>query len=59
MYGCPLDATNGNIRAVQKLSRHSQVEVLMIYDDLRLDAQADISDILGGMAQVIFYIGLF
>lgn len=46
-----LDATNGNIRAVQKLSRHSQVEVLMIYDDVRLDAQADISDILGSMVK--------
>ena len=44
-----LEATNGNIRAVQKLSRHSQVEILMIYDDCRKDAQGDISDLLGGM----------
>ncbi|NET15788.1 MAG: tyrosine-type recombinase/integrase [Okeania sp. SIO1H6] len=44
-----LDATGGDVRAVQKLSRHSKLEVLMVYDDARLDAQGDISDLLGGM----------
>lgn len=44
-----LDATGGDIRAVQKLSRHSKLEVLLIYDDCRLDKQGDISDLLGGM----------
>ena len=44
-----LEATNGNIREVQKLSRHSQVEILMIYDDCRKDAQGDISDLLGDL----------
>ena len=44
-----LEATNGNIRAVQKLSRHSQVEILMIYNDFIKDAQGDISNLLGDL----------
>lgn len=44
-----LDATGGDVRAVQKLSRHSKLEVLMVYDDARLDVQGDISDLLGDM----------
>jgi integrase len=30
-----LDATDGNVRKVQKLSRHRQLDTLMIYDDNR------------------------
>jgi integrase/recombinase XerC len=30
-----LDATDGNIRKVQKLSRHADPRTLMIYDDNR------------------------
>jgi integrase/recombinase XerC len=41
-----LDATDGNIRKVQKLSRHSKVETVMIYDDNRNEAQGEISDLL-------------
>jgi integrase/recombinase XerC len=42
-----LDATNGNIREVQKFSRHSQLDILMRYDDCWKDAQGKISDLLG------------
>ena len=41
-----LDATDGNIRKVQKLSRHSDPKTLMIYDDNRQRAQKEVSDIL-------------
>ena len=42
-----LDATNGNIREVQKFSRHSQLDILIRYDDCWKDAQGKISDLLG------------
>ncbi len=38
-----LDATNGNVRKVQKLSRHSQIDTLMVYDDNRQQDQLEIS----------------
>ncbi len=41
-----LDATDGDVRRVQKLSRHADLNTLMIYDDNRKDAQGEISDIL-------------
>jgi integrase/recombinase XerC len=41
-----LDATNGDVRKVQKLSRHANLNTLMIYDDHRQDAQGEISDLL-------------
>ena len=44
-----LDATNGNIRKVQKLSRHSSVDTLLIYDDNRLHDQLEMSDLLSDM----------
>ena len=41
-----LDATNGDVRKVQKLSRHADLNTLMIYDDNRQNIQGEISDIL-------------
>ncbi len=45
-----LDATGGNIRQVQKLSRHAKVETLLKYDDNRADVQGDISQMLAAQA---------
>ncbi len=44
-----LDATDGNVRKVQKLSRHRKLDTLMIYDDNRHKDQRDITDLLDGM----------
>jgi integrase/recombinase XerC len=44
-----LDATDGNVRKVQKLSRHSQIETLLVYDDNRSQDQLEISEILSQM----------
>jgi integrase/recombinase XerC len=44
-----LDATDGNVRKVQKLSRHSQLDTLMIYDDNRHRDQGEITNLLDGM----------
>ncbi len=41
-----LDATGGDVRAVQKLSRHSNLNTLMIYDDNRSNEQGRITDLL-------------
>lgn len=41
-----LDATNGDVRAVQKLSRHSSINTLMIYDDNRRNEQGRVTNIL-------------
>jgi integrase/recombinase XerC len=41
-----LDATDGNVRKVQKLSRHKQLDTLMIYDDNRNKDQAEVTGIL-------------
>ncbi|BAQ67029.1 tyrosine-type recombinase/integrase [Geminocystis sp. NIES-3709] len=41
-----LDATNGDVRAVQKLSRHSSINTLMIYDDNRRNEQGRVTSIL-------------
>lgn len=38
-----LDATNGDIRAVQRFSRHKDVRVICRYDDQRNDVAAEIS----------------
>jgi len=45
-----LDATNGNVREVQKLSRHKVMQTLMIYDDNREDSQGKITNLLSGLA---------
>lgn len=41
-----LEATNGDVRAVQKLSRHSSLNTLMIYDDNRRNEQKRVTNIL-------------
>lgn len=40
-----LDATDGNIRKVQKFSRHKNVNTLMIYDDNRRDFFGEIAEL--------------
>jgi integrase/recombinase XerC len=44
-----LDATGGNVRKVQKLSRHADLNTLMIYDDNRQDLQGELSDLLSDL----------
>jgi integrase/recombinase XerC len=44
-----LDATNGNVRAVQKLSRHAKLETLQRYDDNRADLQGGVTELLSGL----------
>ena len=41
-----LDATDGNIRKVQKLSRHKNINTVMTYDDNRSNHQEEVSQIL-------------
>jgi len=41
-----LDATDGNVRKIQKLSRHRQLDTLMIYDDNRGRDQAEVTALL-------------
>lgn len=44
-----LEATNGDVRRVQKLSRHSSLNTLLIYDDNRRNHQREVTDILDGL----------
>lgn len=44
-----LDATNGDVRTTQKLSRHADVRTLMIYDDNRSDLQGKATELLSGL----------
>ena len=44
-----LEATNGDVRRVQKLSRHSSLNTLLIYDDNRKNHQGEITDLLDGL----------
>lgn len=46
-----LDATNGDVRRVQKLSRHGSLDVLLRYDDNRKNAQGEVTDLLADLAQ--------
>jgi integrase/recombinase XerC len=41
-----LDATDGNVRKIQKLSRHRQIDTLMSYDDNRGRDQAEVTALL-------------
>ncbi|MBD2531890.1 tyrosine-type recombinase/integrase [Nostoc flagelliforme FACHB-838] len=41
-----LDASSGDVRSVQKLSRHANLNTLMIYDDNRTKAQGRITALL-------------
>jgi integrase len=45
-----LDATEGNARAVQKLSRHAKIDTLTVYDDARQKQQKAISEVLSTLA---------
>ena len=42
-----LDMTGGDVRRVQKLSRHKKVETVLRYDDNRVNAQGQLTDLLG------------
>jgi integrase/recombinase XerC len=44
-----LDATGGDARKVQKLSRHKNLNTLMIYDDNRRQHQAEVTGILADL----------
>lgn len=44
-----LDATDGNLRKVQKLSRHRDINTLLIYDDNRAKDQVELSELLSGL----------
>ncbi|WP_088893184.1 tyrosine-type recombinase/integrase [Leptolyngbya ohadii] len=39
-----LNLTDGDVRAVQKLSRHKNIQTLLLYDDSRRNMQKDISE---------------
>jgi integrase/recombinase XerC len=41
-----LDHTNGDVRKVQRLSRHAKVETLLVYDDNRQNVQGELSELL-------------
>lgn len=45
-----LDATNGNIRAVQRFSRHRDLRILNVYDDNRADLAGDVARLVAGGA---------
>jgi integrase/recombinase XerC len=44
-----LDATDGDTRKVQKLSRHRNLNTLIIYDDNRGRDQQDVTEMLDSM----------
>lgn len=44
-----LDASDGNVRKVQKLSRHAKIETLLVYDDNRSRQQGELSDLLADL----------
>lgn len=44
-----LDATGGDVRKVQKLSRHVNLNTLIIYDDNRVNVQGELSDLLADL----------
>ena len=46
-----LEASGGNVRDVQKLSRHAKVETLMTYDDNRNQAQRRIIDLVADLIE--------
>ncbi len=41
-----LEATGGDVRRVQKLSRHAKIDTLLIYDDNRKDVQGEMTGLL-------------
>jgi integrase/recombinase XerC len=44
-----LEVTGGDVRRVQKLSRHSSLNTLLIYDDNRKNHQREVSDLLDSL----------
>jgi len=44
-----LDASDGNLRKTQKLSRHADINTLLIYDDNRSRDQEELTDLLDQM----------
>lgn len=44
-----LDATGGDVRRVQRLSRHVDLRTLTIYDDNRSDLQGEVTGLLAGL----------
>ena len=44
-----LNASNGNIRAAQALSRHADIKTLTLYDDNRHQHQKGATDLLGSL----------
>lgn len=46
-----LDATDGNVREVQKFSRHARLETLMKYDDARRDVAGELSKKLSALTE--------
>ncbi|MDJ0716201.1 MAG: tyrosine-type recombinase/integrase [Prochloraceae cyanobacterium] len=44
-----LNQTNGDVRKVQKLSRHSNLNTLMIYDDNRQNLQSEVTGMLDAL----------
>ncbi|HEY9749280.1 MAG TPA: tyrosine-type recombinase/integrase [Allocoleopsis sp.] len=44
-----LEATGGDVRSVQKLSRHADINILLIYDDNRKNVQGAITEMLSDL----------
>jgi integrase/recombinase XerC len=44
-----LEATQGDVRRVQKLSRHKNIQTLLIYDDHRRNSQGEITNLLSDL----------
>ena len=43
-----LDATHGDVRAVQRFSRHAKVDTVLVYDDARRDIGGDVAKLVAG-----------
>ncbi len=43
-----LDATGGDVRAVQRFSRHAKVDTVLVYDDARRDLGGDVAKLVAG-----------
>lgn len=46
-----LDASGGDVRRVQQLSRHARLETLQRYDDNRTDLQGEVTRLLSGLLE--------
>lgn len=45
-----LDATGGNVRVVQRFSRHAKLETLLVYDDNRQDLAGEVAQLVAAAA---------